>query len=923
MNTRELILLTPYRLPGQNTLMLSNEDMSAFLHGYLALWHPAALSGAEKPPRVSSPYDHEQPVAGHLYAVPESPPLLLPEDWDDRVQQAGAFAFRVTDDREATQASLLQALGNPEAFAGLTAQRTAPFFGIGFGHLIVETLCEAMEHQSTLAAPEFWQDVQQAVAALTAGDADGSRRHLQSAADRLLAAREVLYPVNIHLLDLYLLDQNHLGRAWPASFELDQPLNVVAAASVLERLGREQPERLAALRERVQRDVVEVCGGPYVEREDPLLPLESQVWNLLKGLATYRQVLERDIAVFARKRFGLHPHVPLLLQHVGLRRALLLAFDDAVLPSYRTTTISWSAQDGKQVDAFTRSPHPADSAQTWFHWAHYLHKTIMTDHGAMLALLHGSTPAAPWYRDLLELSRFGPVLGQWTTFSRYFNEVSAGEYAAPAGADEFHGDFLSDRVSAPPPSNPVSGLVEHVRSRRRLDTAWALAGLHRGLTGRKHPLDLSPQLAELEDRVEVGDPTASEELTAVEQKAAAALADRLLARASAESPGFLVLNPCSFVRRVALELDGVTTLPHPGGPIKASQMGDGKAQLVVEVPALGFAWLPRDGVPGPPPTSRMRLADERCVRNEFFEAEVDATTGGLRAIYDHRTRINRMSQQLIYNPGSIMLVKEIRVTSAGPALGEIVSEGAILDEQEKVLASFRQRFRAWLGRPVLDLRIEIRPENPPTGYPWYAYYGARFAWRDERATLFRGVLGMGQVTTHNRPVTPEYLEIRSGRQNTVLLPGGLPFHQRHGARMLDVVLVPEGETATVFDLALGLDREHPAQTALGMVTPTPVVTTAKGPPHVGATGWLFHLDAPNLLLTSFRPAADGADADVARMLECTVYHSQATFRCVRDPKRAVFVDAWDAPLLDANVEADSATFEVAAGDLVCLKLEFE
>jgi hypothetical protein len=224
---------------------------------------------------------------------------------------------------------------------------------------------------------------------------------------------------------------------------------------------------------------------------------------------------------------------------------------------------------------------------------------------------------------------------------------------------------------------------------------------------------------------------------------------------------------------------------------------------------------------------------------------------------------------------------------------------------------------------VLDLRIEIRPEHPPTGYPWYAYYGARFAWRDERATLLRGVQGASQVTTHNRPVTPEYLEIRSARQNTVLLPGGLPFHQRHGARMLDVVLVPEGESGTVFDLALGLDREHPAQTALGMVTATPVVATRKGPPHVGTTGWLFHLNAPNLLLTSFRPAGDGADAIVARMMECAVYHTQAELRCVRDPKRAAFVDGVDATLLGANLEGDAVMFEVAAGDLARLRIEFD
>src|SRR5262249_21927370 len=155
--TRELILLSPYRLPGSNPLMLSQEDVGAFLHGYLALWHPAALVGAAGPPRVGSPYDHEQPTAGHVYAVPESPPLLLPDDWDERVHQAGATAFRVTDDRTTTQVNLLAALGNPEAFANLAPEQAAPFFGIGFGHLVVMTLFEAMEHENMLAAPEFWQ----------------------------------------------------------------------------------------------------------------------------------------------------------------------------------------------------------------------------------------------------------------------------------------------------------------------------------------------------------------------------------------------------------------------------------------------------------------------------------------------------------------------------------------------------------------------------------------------------------------------------------------------------------------------------------------------------------------------------------------------------------------------------------------------
>ena len=90
MAARELILLSPYHLPAQNPLMLASEDSAAFLNGFSALWHPAALHGATGPPRVGSPYDYEQPVAGHVYAVPERPPLILPDEWEERVRDAGA-----------------------------------------------------------------------------------------------------------------------------------------------------------------------------------------------------------------------------------------------------------------------------------------------------------------------------------------------------------------------------------------------------------------------------------------------------------------------------------------------------------------------------------------------------------------------------------------------------------------------------------------------------------------------------------------------------------------------------------------------------------------------------------------------------------------------------------------------------------------
>ena len=962
---RELYLLSPFRLPTQSALYLANEDVTSFLNGHAALWHPALLLHAAGPPRIASPYDHEQPTPGHVYAVPESPPPVLPDDWDERVRAAGVLAFRATTDRPTTLANLQEVLRahlekeatDPEkataahqalGLLNLPPEVIESFFGIGFGYVQLEALCEAMSHDNLLDTPDLWQDVQQAAAALAdPGTGESWIEHLKSAAQRLLSAREILYPVAIHLLDLRLLSEDNAAQALPDPSSHESPFNVLTPAAVLERLAQSLPAQVGWLRERIAAEAAEVCGGCYVEREDALLPVESQLWNLRKGLAVTRDVLGTDIKVFGRQRFGFVPQTPSLLQAVGLSRMLLLTFDESVLPVHRAPVVNWPCTDGKQVDAFCRAPHAGASPQTFFHVAHYLHESIMADQSATLALLHISRPA-PWYFDWLALSRLAPVLGEWTTLSRYFDEVSAGDYASPAPADDFRGDYLSERTGDQPegdaPSSgqdkkaykyqpndetrrhPVSAFAAHTRSRRRLDAAWTFAALHRGLSGKGEAHPLEARLADLEDQFEAAAPASllggdtGKALAEVFQQSAELLAQRLLARADKEEPGYLILNPCSFARRVILDLEGLTAPVPVAGPVKSCQMDGGICRLVAEVPALGFAWFPR-GV-GTPMPAKMRLADERCVRNEFFEAEVDPATGGLKGIRDHKTRISRIGQQLVFNPGSTLRVKEIKTTSTGPAFGEIISEGVLLDEQEQVLATFRQRFRAWLGRPVLDLRIEINPEHKPKGYPWHAYYGCRFAWRDERTTLLRGVNGLSYITAQTRPESPDYLDLRLGRQSTVLLTGGLPFHQRHGGRMVDVILVPEGETTQTFDLAVGLDRDYPMLTAFGMVSPVALVAAVKGPPHVGATGWLFHLDVPNLLLTSLRPAPEGADGVLAHLLECGNHAGHCELRCVRDPQGVDQINVRGEVLAQLGYQGDAVMLDVAEGEFLQLRIDF-
>src|SRR5438128_5715920 len=141
MSQHELILLSPYRFPGANALTLAPEDMASWLNGHSVLWHPAPLWEAKVPPRVDASYDHETPKSNCIYAVPETPPTYLPDDWRDRVRQAGSLAFTAAPDRAVTLANLREALAAAGAAAlgckncfELPADKIDPFFGIGYGH---------------------------------------------------------------------------------------------------------------------------------------------------------------------------------------------------------------------------------------------------------------------------------------------------------------------------------------------------------------------------------------------------------------------------------------------------------------------------------------------------------------------------------------------------------------------------------------------------------------------------------------------------------------------------------------------------------------------------------------------------------------------------------------------------------------------
>ena len=61
--------------------------------------------------------------------------------------------------------------------------------------------------------------------------------------------------------------------------------------------------------------------------------------------------------------------------------------------------------------------------------------------------------------------------------------------------------------------------------------------------------------------------------------------------------------------------------------------------------------------------------------------------------------------------------------------------------------------------------------------------------------------------------------------------------------------------------------------AAGWVAPSPVVYTEKGPPHIGTTGWLGHLDLPSLHILLGKEIGDRApDHHANQIIACDIFH---------------------------------------------------
>lgn len=926
-----------------------------------ALWHPAVLAQTNALPRIESILTPTPPNHREVRVV-AGPLDRLPSGYRTQAEDVGAVLLEAGTDRldlvrrlcerlELTSPVQAQVQGG-EPDEGLTTAAN-DFLALGTARWMLRDLTIAMGHDDGLDAESLSREVLAGAQTWCQGDHPAATNRLRAAFELLTQARERFYPVDAYIVDICLVDPSTPPGALNESLKARAPVTFLAPALAIEKLAESDPEAIATIREAITEGWADVAGGTYSEAEEPLLPLESILWQFRRGAEIYRRNLDdRNVETLARRRFALYPELPQLAKRFGFRFAIHLGFDAGRFPIRPEAKRLWESPDGTSLETLTRPPLGADrpTQGPLIPWRIAL--TMKDDHVATLPLVHWPSPVAPWYVDLRRVSAYSPVLARWVTLNDYFHLTDRPFETFRPEHDQYVTPYLAQAV-ARRDERPISRKAIHARLRARLDVLSATRALERAVLGTPAPtpdpthdepqpeagaasaLDLESSL-EMGRIEEVREPLGHQEI-----EAASRLARAIEGDAQEGRPGYFVLNPLGVPRRAAVLLPDAALDLRPEGPLRAAQFTDEGVWAVVDLPAYGYAWVPREpDVAAPPVPSGQVSARRQVLSNESIAVEIDTATGGIRSLRTPTEELARVGQQLVVSGltaadgtavSSKMRGESFEVEYGGPALVQAISRGVIVDPRnERRLASFAQRYRLWNGRPILELDVTLSDLAPEwleriaQADPWVHNLSCRWAWPDSNSMLRRTCFFSPEVTEADRPETPDAFDISTRRQRSALLFGSLAHHRRHGERMLDTILVAGRETERHFQLGAVLDLEHPFQASMDFITPALVVPTEAGPPRTGPTGWLFQLDNKAVAATrleSIDSSGEGRGWGVVfHLFETAGRPARCRLRTFRNPVWARQTDFHHELVVDLPIEDDSILIDLTPHEMARIEV---
>lgn len=914
MKINELLILLPCHSLEDFPLHHEGEEAEGLLANWTAMWHPTFIAQVNTMPQWGRVDDPPDELAGKLLLVPDVAAGELPTGFAQRAKGDGALLIRRKTDRNEIIAEVLKSLEEP---AIPSDDLVADFLALGYCYLQVELLTRQMRYSSNLDEVYFEQQVVAAAQAAVQGDEEKAKEKLAACFDVLAEERNHYYPVDAFLVDITLVAETTIGEKLRNELQCSVAKNLLMSGQVASQLADREPETLSLLKQTLQDKTVSIIGGELTEPRLPLVGCESVLAGLQEGATAYEQALGERPAVYGRRRFGLSPMLPQVLNQLGYVGAFHATLDDGKFPEGVQIKTRWEAAGGAAIDSLARAPLDANKPGNWLGLCMKIGESMDMDHVATLCFVHWPGVKTPWLEDLRRISKYCPALGKFVTVDEYFRETDHAMQVDQFNAGQYSSPYLKQAVIRRH-ADPLSTISKYWRRRHQLDSAQTLQTLATLVTGDSLPSAFE-EIAQLHRQVNEAaesqpiPKTENEESKSPENgtdlcdrieqavnNAAQRLADALPRQKGEAVDGRLVLNSLNTVRRVGIQTNGIDSLPTVEKPIfAASQSGD-HTELVVDIPPMGFVWAhPQNGSEKP---AVAPLAEDNILRNEFFEVIINRETGSLQAIHEYKSRGNRISQQLAFrlpqqaqsvgahyvDPDSaaaysIMAADDISVTNNTATMGEITCKGRLLDPHGKELAKFTQKYRAWRGSRILRIAIDLEPLVQPKADAWKSYFAVRFAWKDEATDLFTTQQQTRQRVTGKRIEAPHYLELVGPKQRTTILTGGLPFHRKVGMRNLDSLLIVKGETARHFEIGIGVDLTHPYNEAVSMMCPPVVLPQQAAGPMPADSSWLFHISSRNISATHWEPLVESGNVVGfrVRLLETAARASTANLQAFR------------------------------------------
>lgn len=922
---------------------LAEKPAEGLLNAFAILWHPALLAAAGAIPRWQRADEMHDVRPHRLVVVPTTCADMVPHGWVERARREGTTVVSGSTDRAEMLAAALAPLQDPPA---VDDDLVADFLAFGCCWLQSELLTRHMRNFSRLDEVHLHRESLAAAKSALQGDRVAAETHLRYCFEMLQEARERFYPVTCYLLDLCLVIPRLAGERLAQLLAQPTPVNLLASAEDWQTIAREHPELIPLVREACDAGRAELVGGEYREAATPLLSVQSLVWQFQRGLDVYRELFGRRPSVWGRRRFGVDPLLPQIVHRHGLTGGLHFVMDDGIYPDEEHGKLRWEGCDGSVINAVSRIPLAGDSAAAFLRFPVRMAESMDHDPAAALVFARWPDLRTPWLEDFRRAARYAPALGKFATLHEFFDAGDMPGRLCEHKAADYFSPLLVQAV-ARQEADPVSRHVDYWDRRARFESLeWC-----RNLAELLQRSRLDPDSHRRhEETIELADPDASLEarqaadvlLDELQSSTPAALAP-LLAGDASRGPGRLVVNSLSFPRKVVIDWPDDAPLPPAAEPVAARQLDDAHRQLLVDVPACGFAWVPVPAVAADPPRpEKVPTAEDLLLRNDLFEVLLSDVTGGIGQIRTYERSPNRISQQIAYrfprertitvgegedaeqykSYYSEMRLRDSRILCAGPALGEIETVGDVVDQQHgSILATYRQVTRVWRGRPFVELDLELDVAKVPDGDPWTNYIAVRFAWKHSSAVLSRSLHGGAHTVGGERIEAPQFIELADDDFRTTIIPFGLPFHRQTGERMLDTLLITAGETRRRFRFAIAIDQPYPLQAALDAMSPAISVPTAGGPPQGASTGWLFHLSAPNVQLTRILPGGEPSGFAL-RLLETEGRRKTIKLHCFRTPTSARQRDFRGETIQTLTITGDAVQVEVAPYEVCDVELQY-